>query len=90
MIPVVCSRAENSRVLKSYDDSVNELYAFFSDHKDSLDTYATMQMLRSYGRLNELVHYAKLIGDWESVVQHHIEVTAPDSGVLSHLLLLVR
>mmetsp|Transcript_13496 Transcript_13496/g.49091 ORF Transcript_13496/g.49091 Transcript_13496/m.49091 type:complete len:1124 (+) Transcript_13496:172-3543(+) len=65
--------SENSRVLKSYDDSVNELYAFFSDHKDSLDTYATMQMLRSYGRLNELVHYAKLIGDWESVVQHHIE-----------------
>ena len=69
---MVC--AENSKVLKSYNDSVDELYAFFSDHKSSLDSYATMQMLRSYGRMKELVYYAKLICDWESVVQHHIEV----------------
>ncbi|KAL6659392.1 hypothetical protein ACP70R_003432 [Stipagrostis hirtigluma subsp. patula] len=56
-----------------YHSIVNEFRAFLSDSKDVLDEATTMRLLESYGRVDELVYFARLKEQYEIVVHHYIQ-----------------
>ncbi|CAL0323663.1 unnamed protein product [Lupinus luteus] len=56
-----------------YQSIIKEFRAFLSDSKDELDEATTMKLLESYGRVEELVYFASLKGQYEIVVHHHIQ-----------------
>ncbi|KAF7067585.1 hypothetical protein CFC21_073456 [Triticum aestivum] len=57
----------------AYRSVVDEFRAFLSDSKDVLDEATTMILLESYGRVDELVYFAGLKGQYEIVVHHYIQ-----------------
>eukprot|EP00898_Chlorokybus_atmophyticus_P003117 jgi/Chlat1/3806/Chrsp259S03935 len=57
----------------AYKETVDEFCAFLKDHVDALDEATTVRLLGSYGRTHELVYYAELKGDHETVLSHHIQ-----------------
>eukprot|EP00271_Cylindrocystis_brebissonii_P008632 TRINITY_DN23099_c0_g1_i1.p1 TRINITY_DN23099_c0_g1~~TRINITY_DN23099_c0_g1_i1.p1 ORF type:complete len:1123 (-),score=263.65 TRINITY_DN23099_c0_g1_i1:370-3738(-) len=52
--------------------TVNDFKAFISDHKDKLDEATTMKLLGSYGREEELLHFATLKEKHDVVLQSYI------------------
>ncbi|XP_019437036.1 PREDICTED: vacuolar protein sorting-associated protein 18 homolog [Lupinus angustifolius] len=56
-----------------YQSIIKEFRAFLSDSKDELDEATTMKLLESYGRVEELVYFASLKGQYEIVVHHYIQ-----------------
>jgi len=52
---------------------LKEFRAFLGDHAQALDEPTTRQLLGDYGRVEELVYFAELRGDHETVVAHHIQ-----------------
>ncbi|CAA6658409.1 unnamed protein product [Spirodela intermedia] len=52
---------------------VTEFRAFLSDCKDVLDEATTLNLLESYGRIDELVYFAALKEKYEIVVHHYIQ-----------------
>ncbi|GAB2262904.1 hypothetical protein Droror1_Dr00003901 [Drosera rotundifolia] len=56
-----------------YQSLIREFRAFLSDSKDVLDEATTMRLLESYGRVDELVFFASLKGQYEIVVHHYIQ-----------------
>ncbi|MQL89401.1 hypothetical protein Taro_021975 [Colocasia esculenta] len=52
---------------------VKEFRAFLSDCKDVLDEATTLNLLESYGRIDELVYFAGLKEKYEIVVHHYIQ-----------------
>ncbi|XP_027343327.1 vacuolar sorting protein 18 isoform X2 [Abrus precatorius] len=65
------SALENSN--SEYQSIIKEFRAFLSDSKDVLDETTTMKLLESYGRVEELVYFASLKGQYEIVVHHYIQ-----------------
>ncbi|KAK7308269.1 hypothetical protein VNO77_41871 [Canavalia gladiata] len=65
------SALENSN--SEYQSIIREFRAFLSDSKDVLDETTTMKLLESYGRVEELVYFASLKGQYEIVVHHYIQ-----------------
>lgn len=65
------SALENSN--SEYQSIIQEFRAFLSDSKDVLDEATTMKLLESYGRVEELVYFASLKGQFEIVVHHYIQ-----------------
>ncbi|KAK8469577.1 hypothetical protein PHAVU_005G107700 [Phaseolus vulgaris] len=65
------SASENSNL--EYQSIIKEFRAFLSDSKDVLDETTTMKLLESYGRVEELVYFASLEGQYEIVVHHYIQ-----------------
>ncbi|XP_071902162.1 vacuolar sorting protein 18 isoform X4 [Coffea arabica] len=56
-----------------YQSIIKEFRAFLSDSKDVLDEATTMKLLKSYGRVDELVFFANLKEQHEIVVHHYIQ-----------------
>lgn len=56
-----------------YQSLIKEFRAFLSDSKDVLDEATTMKLLESYGRVDELVFFASLKGQYEIVVHYYIQ-----------------
>ncbi|KAL0697667.1 hypothetical protein Bca4012_053789 [Brassica carinata] len=56
-----------------YHSVIQEFRAFMSDCKDVLDEATTMKLLESYGRVEELVYFANLKGQYEIVIHHYIQ-----------------
>ncbi|KAH9624516.1 hypothetical protein KSS87_014015 [Heliosperma pusillum] len=56
-----------------YQSLIKEFCAFLSDSKDVLDEATTLKLLESYGRVDELVFFAKLKGQYDIVVHHYIQ-----------------
>ncbi|KAK2427383.1 vacuolar sorting protein [Trifolium repens] len=65
------SALENSN--SDYKSIIMEFRAFLSDSKDVLDETTTMNLLESYGRVEEMVYFASLKGQYEIVVHHYIQ-----------------
>lgn len=65
------SSLENSD--SEYQSIIKEFRAFLSDSKDVLDEATTMKLLESYGRVEEMVYFASLKGQYEIVVHHYIQ-----------------
>ncbi|KAI7981445.1 Vacuolar sorting protein 18 [Camellia lanceoleosa] len=56
-----------------YHSIIKEFIALLSDCKDVLDEETTMNLLESYGRVDELVYFASLKEQYEIVVHHYIQ-----------------
>ncbi|KMT11056.1 hypothetical protein BVRB_5g111440 isoform B [Beta vulgaris subsp. vulgaris] len=56
-----------------YRSLIKEFRAFLSDSKDVLDEATTLKLLESYGRVDELVFFASLKGQFEIVIHHYIQ-----------------
>ncbi|XP_058777597.1 vacuolar sorting protein 18 [Vicia villosa] len=65
------SALENSN--SEYQSIIQEFRAFLSDSQDVLDETTTMKLLESYGRVEEMVYFASLKGQYEIVVHHYIQ-----------------
>ncbi|KHN04283.1 Vacuolar protein sorting-associated protein 18 like [Glycine soja] len=63
--------SENNNL--EYQSIIKEFCTFLSDNKDVLDETTTMKLLESYGRVEELVYFASLKGQYEIVVHHYIQ-----------------
>eukprot|EP01018_Ginkgo_biloba_P010354 Gb_14455 [translate_table: standard] len=56
-----------------YQNILREFRAFLSDCKDVLDEATTVRLLGSYGRVDELVYFASLKEQHETVIHHYIQ-----------------
>ncbi|GAB4825027.1 Vacuolar protein sorting-associated protein 18 like protein [Ancistrocladus abbreviatus] len=65
--------AASSDRSSEYQAIIREFRAFLSDSKDVLDEATTMKLLESYGRVDELVYFASLKGQYEIVIHHYIQ-----------------
>ncbi|XP_057954513.1 vacuolar sorting protein 18 [Malania oleifera] len=65
------SASENHN--SEYQSIIKEFRAFLSDCKNVLDEATTMRLLKSYGRVDELVYFASLKEQYEIVVHHYIQ-----------------
>lgn len=54
-------------------DLQDEFRHFLSTHKDSLNPATTFHIISSHGCIDELLHYATVIEDFERVISHHIQ-----------------
>ena len=53
---------------------VKEFKMFLQDQKAHLDPTTTYNLLSSHGRMDELLFFAELLGDFERVITHYIQV----------------
>ena len=59
---------------------MHELRDFLQRHVDTLDVNTTISLLAGYGRMDELMHYARCRQDHEAVLEYLLqrgEVRAP-------------
>lgn len=56
------------------DAIVADFRMFLRDQKGHLDPTTTYNLLSSHGRMDELLFFAELLGDFERVITHHIQV----------------
>lgn len=57
-----------------YQSILKEFRAFLSDCKDVLDEATTLKLLGSYGRVDELIFFAGLKEQHETVIHHYIQL----------------
>lgn len=53
--------------------AVERLRAFLQKYVDVLDPGTTVGLLAGYGRLDELMHYARCRGDWEGLLEYLLQ-----------------
>ena len=58
---------------KACDDVLTEFRNFLENNYDSLNRHTTVSLLGSHGRIDELLHYARVIDDLEWVIEHYIQ-----------------
>ncbi|KAL3688498.1 hypothetical protein R1sor_014807 [Riccia sorocarpa] len=56
-----------------YQALITEFHAFLTDCKDVLDEATTVKLLGSYGRVDELVYFAGLKEQYETLLHHYIQ-----------------
>ncbi|BBN08408.1 vacuolar protein sorting-associated protein 18 [Marchantia polymorpha subsp. ruderalis] len=56
-----------------YQATLTEFHAFLSDCKDVLDEATTVKLLGSYGRVDELVFFAGLKEQYETLLHHFVQ-----------------
>jgi hypothetical protein len=59
----------------------DEFRQFLDDHRGSLDPKTTFTLISSHGRVEELLYYATLIGDFEKVAAHHVQRSEWDKAL---------
>jgi hypothetical protein len=52
---------------------VERLRAFLQKYVDVLDPGTTVGLLAGYGRLDELMHFARCRGDWEGLLEYLLQ-----------------
>ncbi|KAL4423908.1 hypothetical protein ABPG75_001209 [Micractinium tetrahymenae] len=57
----------------AYRQAVERLRSFLQKYVDVLDPGTTIGLLAGYGRLDELMHYARCRGDWESLLEYLLQ-----------------
>jgi hypothetical protein len=55
------------------EDEVREFRAFLVEYFDCLNKETTFELISSHGRIHELLFYAETIGDFEWVLNYHIQ-----------------
>lgn len=53
--------------------AVERLRTFLQKYVEVLDPGTTIGLLAGYGRLDELMHYARCRGDWESLLEYLLQ-----------------
>lgn len=67
---------------KAHRDIVaEEFYSFLEDHADDLDPPTTFNLMSSHGRIEDLLHYAEVIKDFDKVVGYHIQQRSYDKAI---------
>ncbi|XP_074307169.1 vacuolar sorting protein 18 [Silene latifolia] len=56
-----------------YKSLIGEFTDFLNDSKDVLDEATTLKLLKSHGRVDELVTFASLKGQYDIVIHHYIQ-----------------
>uniref|UniRef100_A0A7S4L7C0 Pep3/Vps18 RING C-terminal domain-containing protein n=1 Tax=Paramoeba aestuarina TaxID=180227 RepID=A0A7S4L7C0_9EUKA len=56
------------------EHALSEFNQFLVDYRDDLDPKTTIELLKSHGQLEPLLHYAKLSGEHDLLVQQLIEL----------------
>ena len=64
---------KDSGDLETYDDVESDFQSFIYEHSESLNRNTTFELLSSHGRMEDLLHYARVIEDFEWVISHHIQ-----------------
>ena len=62
---------------------VKEFKMFLVDQKAHLDPTTTYNLLSSHGRMDELLFFAELLGDFERVITHYIQVCSYKLALLT-------
>lgn len=57
----------------AYSQAVDRLRSFLQKYVEVLDPGTTIGLLAGYGRLDELMHYARCRGDWESLLEYLLQ-----------------
>lgn len=57
----------------AYSQAVERLRTFLQKYVEVLDPGTTIGLLAGYGRLDELMHYARCRGDWESLLEYLLQ-----------------
>src|SRR4051812_36179023 len=60
---------DSSSSKDQYQVLKEEFEGFLKDYKDHLDKNTTFQLISSNGRISELLFYASVIEDWETVIR---------------------
>ena len=72
----------------AYDSLKEEFEQFLKDYKENLNKSTTMMLISSHGRIQELLYFAELIDDYETVVSYYIQqsnyITALDKMAKQH------
>nr|ATA62870.1 putative zinc ion binding protein [Hesperocyparis bakeri] len=63
----------SNEINTKYQDTLREFRDFLSDCKDVLDEATTVKLIGSYGRVDELVFFASLKEQHETVIHHYIQ-----------------
>lgn len=64
---------EPSESRSAYQQAVERLRSFLQKYVDVLDPGTTIGLLAGYGRLDELMHYARCRGDWEGLLEYLLQ-----------------
>ncbi|KAI5068926.1 hypothetical protein GOP47_0015227 [Adiantum capillus-veneris] len=67
------SRTSDMKPNTEHQGILKEFRAFLSDCKDVLDESTTLKLLGSYGRVEELIYFAGLKEQHETVIHHYIQ-----------------
>ncbi|KAJ3274967.1 hypothetical protein HK104_003995, partial [Borealophlyctis nickersoniae] len=67
------AKAKQRRLQEEEKLAVDEFRQFLRTYKDRLDHVTTYNLIASHGRMEELLHYAELVGDYERVIAHWIQ-----------------
>ncbi|KAI5058038.1 hypothetical protein GOP47_0026208 [Adiantum capillus-veneris] len=70
---LVSSKTSDMKPNTEHQDILKEFRAFLSDCKDVLDEATTLKLLGSYGRVEELIYFAGLKEQHETVIHHYIQ-----------------
>lgn len=57
----------------AHTQAVDRLRSFLQKYVEVLDPGTTIGLLAGYGRLDELMHYARCRGDWESLLEYLLQ-----------------
>lgn len=56
----------------AYDAAQLDFQRFVSTHQSDLDRPTALALMAGHGRMEELLYYCRLTGDWARVVAHHV------------------
>jgi len=64
---------KSGKASEDYREAVSRFREFLGKFSKFLDESTTVWLLSSYGHIDELIHYASMIEDYETVMQHLIQ-----------------
>ncbi len=70
---IVAQHTELYLLLCAHVQAVAQLRSFLQKYVEVLDPGTTIGLLAGYGRLDELMHYARCRGDWESLLEYLLQ-----------------
>lgn len=70
---IVAQHTQLYLLLCAHVQAVAQLRSFLQKYVEVLDPGTTIGLLAGYGRLDELMHYARCRGDWESLLEYLLQ-----------------
>jgi vacuolar protein sorting-associated protein 18 len=66
---------------EKYDTVLHSFHDFLETYSDVFDRRTMFELISSHGRIDDLLFYAKLIKDYEWVIQYHLQQNDYDSAL---------
>jgi len=73
LAPRMCRTRAGQSTASAYNETVAVFSDFLDAHWRDLDVGTTLSLLSTHGRTEEMMHYARLLGDFDRVVQHYVQ-----------------